>query len=246
MFNQGHDSYEGGSVTNPLTGKVYTYARTPDDSDKRQAIAECEKEWNSVVAAMQKRAGRTLTLREILAGKPNVKDTRPIGQQVREDAKPIRPAEPDPDRNPYRARIEELEAQPVYVPADRAAKNRRLKMMKEAAAKWDAKRQAEKDLEAKTAAAKSDLVDAKASLCLIRMNEEFTEADVAAATERLVNLEKTLDTAAYKSARDAWETEVKQRRSQKADALLASPETCPCLSLETIEKRPIDGSLRRC
>lgn len=154
-----------GYFKSAITQRTYPWQKDPDGSSKRTALRQLETDDLAATQLAEERAGRKLSLRELIQGVPP-EDTRTTLERVQQDGKFISSPLRDPDANPYTKWLADLRKQVVRTEAEREARERRIEQATVCEAEWQEKRDAEKALEAQKAAAQSDLADAQANILL--------------------------------------------------------------------------------
>jgi hypothetical protein len=232
----GYREFNGGGefIARLLGGKVFRFEHTVDGSDKRRAKEEMDSEVQEARDALAKKLGRRPTDTEILAGGVTPKDERPFKQRLAEDMTHTTGARSEMEaRNPYKTRLEYLQQQHPLRREDKAALKRRVVQAKYLSAKWNALHAEAVTEKRENDRISSAVVDAKASLALMRSGGVPEEVRIA---QRLLDtLQKDHDLEAYYTQADALSAQRKARLEESAQALEAKAE----------EQRKLAAGVRR-
>jgi hypothetical protein len=222
MFQVRNDAFESS-----ITKKSYPFVKDQTGDDRRRAIRQLENEEAEVIKTAEAKAGRRLSYRELLSHSW-IQDERSLRQKLAEGTTTVSQVKTDPDANPYRRRIAEIETEYKLTDDQR---RRRILMLQVAADNFDAERQAKKERESQLNSSdfRSARLDADTSLLLVRVNPIFPAQWVKMAADRLETLNSTLDVAGYWEATTKWEAqrdaflkETADRMTVEADSIRAA------------------------
>ncbi|HZZ27971.1 MAG TPA: hypothetical protein VFE46_08190 [Pirellulales bacterium] len=116
---------------------------------RKSALAQAKQYGAELLANLERLKGQSLTKREEITGHLDAApDEQPLSQRVREDVQLIEPAQPDPDQNPWTARLDELKSQCPLAPSEQAQLARRIKLAERWAELWQRKHDVERADEA--------------------------------------------------------------------------------------------------
>jgi hypothetical protein len=179
-----------------VDGSVFKH--TGDGESRRQASIALEEHANRVLAALDARAGRRLTHRELLSGVKHV-ETRPVDQRI-----DVGTRQAQPDVNPYEI-VQDLIAKPESPK----------KRMQRLAEEFDNKRLTA----AERLAFNNDperlraVAHAEAELKSAKLDPNLTQEDIENAQAR-VAIARTGTAEQYAAADNAWRLQVADRASE--------------------------------
>lgn len=219
-----------------IGGVKKTFRFDPGTQGSKQAAERARIESdNQIRAAIQSRAqqvfGRNATERELRTGL-KLPDTRPIGQQVREDAKGSNAngnlvadergfLKRDPADNFYRLRIAALEDQLARAPRNlQEPIRKRIAQLVPQAEHFDSVNEAKRLNEARLAEI-ADLVALNQGwLSLLSMSPDGADQEYLEAAQKAhLELIRTGDREAYFAATDAWQTKRRDGMTERAKLL---------------------------
>lgn len=201
-------SHRPGEFKSHLTGKTYKYETTGkrQKESKAAALAELTADHRAYETAAQQRAGRPVSLREMIHG-TSEPETRSIREQVEAEVQHAR--QPGESGNPFVTRITELERQHKFASTTQQRKQieRKLLALHEASDKWDQKRAEQRSMEALLQSAPVARAISHAETVLQRLlaDETSSEAEIAEARNRLQYLRSTGQVDEYQAAYEAFE-----------------------------------------
>ncbi|HWB08617.1 MAG TPA: hypothetical protein VG826_05310 [Pirellulales bacterium] len=220
-------SFRPGRFFNFATKRTYTYDHRDDRDGAKRKAAEAQMTADELAFknAMQSRASREVSTRELIAGKPATIETRSIREQVEQDghatAQPL-----NPSANPWAGALDSARRMIARLPADRSRKAQRVKLYEAKYAEWEQARQRER--EHQETLARPDVVQAidhaSKRVDALQMDPTASQTEIDAARARLQSLQSTGDVTVYRAdtqAADAAKLAHLREQRAQAEATLA-------------------------
>ena len=214
-----------GKLISYLTKREYPFTPDRDGASRKAAEAQLKADDIQFRSAMQTRAGREVSARELMAGKPATVDTRSIREQVTQDGN-LTATAPDPNRNPWASALDNARKMIARLPADRSRKAARVAMYEAKYAEWEQSRQRER--EQAEILARPDVAQAiehaSKRVDSLTMDGTASQAEIDGARARLEQLQATGDVAGYQAdtqAADAAKLAHLREQREHAEATLA-------------------------
>lgn len=224
-------SFRGSHYHCHLTGKNFTFRRTPDGKEQRRALAELLTAQQSVRDAANQRAqaelGRPATEREIRFGF-DPPDHRSTAERVNAEVVHIRQPTVDPNRNPFAKPIADLQALRPPLAGDRLRLEKRIAVLQQQHDEWEVQRAADRQREAilNSPDVQAAISDGRALITLLSPRGDVPQSWLNQARQRLADLERgTLDPKAYWASVEAFEAEREQHKAAKLAELEEQKQT---------------------
>jgi hypothetical protein len=215
-----------GYLVSYATGREYPFTPDRDGASRKAAEAQLKADDSQYRQAMQSRAGREVSSRELMAGRPTPPpDLRSVRAQVEQDGQ-LTATAPDPNRNPWQGALDSARKMIARLPADRSRKAARIAMYEAKFQEWEQGRQREREHE--EILARPDVVQAidhaSKRVDALMMDTTASQDEIDAARGRLDALRQTGDVMGYQTATRAADVakldRLKAEREQ-AEATLA-------------------------
>lgn len=212
-------SSKPGKLVSLLTKKEYPYTPDRNGSSRRAAEAALTRDNAEYAAAMQARAGRPVSTRELAAGRATDPDTRSVRERVASEAATTGQPAHDPDVSPWLMSLGAAQSVIARTPAERARKQSRIDLYAAKHATWEQERAAQREHAERLAApeVQTAIGHAQARVNSLTMDGSATQSEIDGAQARLDALQASGDSDAYLAAtRAADATRLDRLRAERA------------------------------